>query len=301
LAAVENRLVERPVARVEQNRIGRYRSRHIMAQPQTPLRPARTATVSARLKLTFGDLAVETDIAVPAAPAPAEAVLPALRTLINATVGAVEGRERSEGREISCRKGCGACCRQLVPISQTERRAIRALVAAQPKPRRKALMQRFAAAGQALRSVGLADELLDPAKRAGWQDRELSLAYFALGLACPFLEDESCSIHPDRPLVCREYSVTSPASLCSNPDQAGVKPVKAPKLSVAARGLENDIAGRDTTTDWVPLALALDGPSQRGSAARTGPDWMQRFFAAMQGAAARRGDEPVDGESPRRE
>lgn len=271
-----------------------------MAQPPKPPSSARPATVSARLKLTVGDLAIDTTIAVPAAPAPAEAVLPALRTLINATVGAVEARERSEGREISCRKGCGACCRQLVPISQTEQRAIRTLVAAQPKPRRKVLMQRFAAASQALRSVGLADELLDPTKRAGRRDRELSLAYFALGLACPFLEEESCSIHPDRPLVCREYSVTSPAPLCSNSDQAGVEPVKAPKLSVAARGLENEIAGRDTATDWIPLALALDGPPQRASAARTGPDWMQRFFAAMQGAA-QRGAEPGDGRPHRHE
>jgi Fe-S-cluster containining protein len=36
-------------------------------------------------------------------------------------------------------------------------------------------------------------------------------------MPCPFLEDESCSIHPDRPLVCREYLVTSPAELCAGP------------------------------------------------------------------------------------
>jgi hypothetical protein len=33
--------------------------------------------------------------------------------------------------------------------------------------------------------------------------------YFLQGVACPFLEAESCGIHPDRPLACREYLVTS--------------------------------------------------------------------------------------------
>ncbi|HEY5241787.1 MAG TPA: YkgJ family cysteine cluster protein [Polyangiaceae bacterium] len=28
-------------------------------------------------------------------------------------------------------------------------------------------------------------------------------------VSCPFLEEESCSIHPDRPPICREYLVTS--------------------------------------------------------------------------------------------
>ncbi len=41
--------------------------------------------------------------------------------------------------------------------------------------------------------------------------------YFHLGIACPFLEDESCSIHADRPISCREYLVTSPAVNCADP------------------------------------------------------------------------------------
>ena len=65
---------------------------------------------------------------------------------------------------------------------------------------------------------------------------------------CPFLEEESCSIHPDRPLVCREYLVTSPAELCAGPTQEGVTPVAVPKVSPAARGLEESRPEADTRT-----------------------------------------------------
>ena len=70
-------------------------------------------------------------------------------------------------------------------------------------------------------------------------------------MPCPFLEDESCSIHPERPLVCREYLVTSPAELCAGPKQEGVTPVAVPKVSLAARGLQEE------KDDWFPLAMLM--------------------------------------------
>ena len=45
--------------------------------------------------------------------------------LVNAVVAAAEA-----GKAISCRKGCGACCRQLVPISRTEAERLLSTVAA---------------------------------------------------------------------------------------------------------------------------------------------------------------------------
>lgn len=265
---------------MDECRRGGYRRDRIMAQPVPP------QTLTARLKFAVGDLAIDTAIKVPAAPAPPEAVLPTLQKLIDAVVEAAESNERQQGREISCRKGCAACCRQLVPVSRTEARAIRALVARQPAGRRQALQTRFGQAAQRLHDAGLAAALLDPAKRQGRPDREFSLAYFALGIACPFLEDETCSIHPDRPLICREYLVTSPAAACSTPDQSGVTPVAVPKLSLAARGLERDQAGAATVADWVPLALALE-PAATGKPphALPGPDWIKRFFAALAATA----------------
>lgn len=223
---------------------------------------------TAMLRLKVGDLAIAHPITVPNAAVPATDVLPALQGLVNAVVGAAEA-----GQAISCRRGCGACCRQLVPISRTEGEALLALVEAMPHERRKAARARFAEAEAAITLAGLAE-------RSGKSDREMSLAYFALRVPCPFLEDESCSIHPDRPLVCREYLVTSPAELCSGPAQEGVAPVPVPKLSLAARRLQ------DEDDSWFPLAMlmAWSRQSRRPAARRPGTEWVQRFLGGLTGS-----------------
>lgn len=231
---------------------------------------AAEAHSTATLRLTVGDLRVVHPITVPSAPVPATEVVPALQGLVNAVVTAAEAGLRKSGGSISCRKGCGACCRQLVPVSRTEGERLLALVETMPADRRERLKDRFAAAETILDAAGLSD-------RAGRSDREQSLAYFALAIPCPFLEDESCSIHPDRPLVCREYLVTSPAELCAGPSQEGVTPVPVPKVSMAARGLQDD------GEDWFPLAglMAWAVTRPRKSERRTGPEWVQRFLSAI--------------------
>jgi Fe-S-cluster containining protein len=231
---------------------------------------AESAHSTATLRLTMGDLRIAHPITVPNAAVPAAEIVPALQGLVNAVVEAAE-----VGKAISCRKGCGACCRQLVPISRTEGEALLALVEAMPREQRKAVRSRFAAAEAAIAEAGLAE-------RGTRSDREMSVAYFALGVPCPFLEDESCSIHPDRPLVCREYLVTSPAELCAGPQQEGVTPVPVPKLSLAARRLQ------DESDTWFPLALLMAWsrtvrtPAKR----RPGPEWVQRFLRGLTGSSS---------------
>jgi len=220
---------------------------------------------TATLRLTVGTLRIAHPITVANAPVPAAEIVPALQGLVNAVVEAAQA-----GKTVSCRKGCGACCRQLVPVSRTEGERLLQLVDALPAERRETLLARFAAAETAIEGTGLKD-------RAGRTDRELSAAYFALRLPCPFLEDESCSIHPERPLVCREYLVTSPAELCSGPAQEGVTPLAVPKVSMAARGLQEE------SDDWFPLALlmAWRRTRPRKTVMRTGTEWVQRFLKGL--------------------
>jgi Fe-S-cluster containining protein len=222
---------------------------------------------TATLRLTVGNLQIAHPITVPNAAVPAADVLPALQGLVNAVVTAAEA-----GQAISCRKGCGACCRQLVPISRTEGERLLALVEAMPRERRGEIKRRFAAAEAVLLAAGFG-------KRTGKTDRELSTSYFPLAVACPFLEEESCSIHAERPLICREYLVTSPPELCDSPVQEGVTPVAVPKVSLAARKLQ------DEKDEWFPLALlmAWSRTRARSSTRRTGPEWVQRFLKGLAG------------------
>ena len=213
----------------------------------------------------MGSLRIAHPITVPSGPVPATEVLPALQGLVNAVVATAE-----QGQTIACRKGCGACCRQLVPVSRTEGERLLGLVEALPAARREILAGRFAAAEAAIEAAGLAE-------RGGRSDRALSTAYFALGVPCPFLEEESCSIHPERPLICREYLVTSPPERCASPTQDGVTPVAVPKVSMAARGLQ------DEKEEWFPLAMLMAWARTRPRQARrrTGPEWIQRFLKRL--------------------
>lgn len=227
---------------------------------------AKSDTSTATLRLGIGDLKIVHPVSAPADKVRAAEVIPALQGLVNAVVEAAEA-----GRSISCRKGCGACCRQLVPISRTEGERLLEDIKAMPPNRQKRLRDRFANAEKIIAAAGLAE-------RGTRSDREISAAYFALGLPCPFLEEESCSIHPIRPLVCREYLVTSPAELCAGPAQEGVTPVPVPKVSMAARRLQDD------GDDWFPLAMLLAWARTRPpreAQKRLGMEWVQRFVQRM--------------------
>jgi hypothetical protein len=81
--------------------------------------------------------------------------------------------------------------------------------------------------------------------------------YFDQQVACPFLENESCGIYPDRPLVCREYHVTSPAERCPQIYQIGVDRVEVPRhLGEHLARTAHQVAGLQL--QMIPLILALE-------------------------------------------
>ncbi len=246
-----------------------------MARGARPLTPE----VTARVELDVGGSPVQVELTVPSGPCAPGAILPAVRVLTNAVVASAEGRSEADGLPISCGERCAACCRQLVPISGIEARAIRDRVMALPEPRRSAVLARFA---QALNRLDEA-KLLAPLRDLDGPEtdyRALGLAYVRLGLACPFLDDELCSIHPERPIVCREHLVTSPAENCLRPGEGVIRKLDlpAPLATTLARFEQGDPAqpGRR-----VALVLALEWaqnhPEPRPS--RTGPEWVRELFA----------------------
>jgi hypothetical protein len=71
------------------------------------------------------------------------------------------------------------------------------------------------------------------------------------------LEDDACSIYADRPFVCRQYLVTSPVELCSNPFDNPVETIPMPIAPATAmlQTAEQSLGRRQYT---MPLILALD-------------------------------------------
>jgi len=106
-----------------------------------------------------------------------KALLDAYRTIDQGVHEAVR-REERQGRRLACGRGCAACCRSHkdIPIYPLE------------------LMGLY----------WYCIEQLSGARGARVRDQLAN----AEGLdACPFLVDEACSVHPLRPMACRQFNV----------------------------------------------------------------------------------------------
>jgi Fe-S-cluster containining protein len=208
------------------------------------------------LRVLGEEVVAEAD--VPADRGRLDELLPFMLALDQAAIDVVV-RHLPSGKTVSCTKGCSACCRaQPVPVTPPEAYALWKLVESLPEQQREEMRRRFAdrvskleAAG--LKSTFLREEQLDTAEAA----RSAVDRYVALGLVCPFLEEDACSIHPVRPFVCRQYLVTSSPELCKDPLHQPVEIVPMP--------LEPAHAMLRITEDWlglphatVPLVLALE-------------------------------------------
>ncbi|RCX31116.1 YkgJ family cysteine cluster protein [Thioalbus denitrificans] len=212
-------------------------------------------------------------------------VLPLLYGISDALGGVAEREVAARGRTLRCGPGCGACCRQLVPVAGAEAEALAEYVAGLEPDRRRALEARFAAARERLGAAGLLARLQGPPPADPAARRALGLAYFALGLACPFLEAESCSIHARRPAACREYLVTSDPAWCAEPERHPVEMVAPPRrVSRALYRLSADEwQGGAGPADWLPLVLALERPAPVGPEAprRPAAEHLRRFLAVL--------------------
>ncbi len=222
------------------------------------------------------------DFDMPAGSVRPVVLLPVLRQFSDLMVEAAEGQAAREGEAISCTSGCGACCRQLVPIREMEARRLTAFVRSLPEPRRSEILKRFADAAARLASSGLRGRLgargeLDRAGRMA-----LKLDYFALGIACPFLEAESCGIYHERPMICREHLVTTPATCCADPRSGGIRTLAIIRADTAAAKLE----ARPNVPAWIPLIdlLAWVDAYPVDEAPREDPrDLLQRFVRDLVG------------------
>lgn len=232
-----------------------------------------------------GDEVLHVAGTVPTAPVRVADLLPVFQRFTSAVTEAAVRRAERAGASISCRAGCGACCRQLVPVGEAEARRLAELVAAMPAERQARVRARFGAALAALEPGGLLERLRDPEQIPAGGVRALGLEYFARGVACPFLESESCSIHPERPASCREYLVTSPAERCADPAPGRIAMVPLPgRVSHAIQRLGEGQGEGEAR--WVPLVLALECAEARTDAPAStapGPEILDRFMGLLAG------------------
>lgn len=240
--------------------------------------------ITAETELVIGGDRIKLKLLVPADEVPAESLLPSLHELSEIIANGVEKKVERNGKKISCRKGCGACCRQHVPISAAEARLLAAIVEHMPEPGQSIIRARFEKAARRLKDSGIIDQALNYHRLSGDDTKSMALEYFSLGIPCPFLDDESCSIYPFRPLICREYLVISSPDHCATLDEENIKRIKFP-VSVASTFSKMDGVRKKGENPYIPLVMALEFAERHDEASeyRPGPKWVHQFFQDLSG------------------
>jgi len=113
------------------------------------------------------------------------------------------------GTEIPCAKGCSACCSYLTPLPVPEAHLLREEIAAMPSLEQMRIIE--ACISVARHMAGEPAEI--PPSHHSESPRSINHAHSSnssgwnldLGLPCPFLRNDLCTIYENRPLVCREY------------------------------------------------------------------------------------------------
>ena len=208
---------------------------------------------------------LNTVLDVPTGFVPITAIVPLARRLGEEILKLEEHQSRTTGRTVSCRMGCAACCRMLVPLSPPEAFSLLEYIEQLPQERREAIEARLAVTKATLATHGLFDRLraVADAERP-IPDEELepiNRAYYALRHPCPFLEQEMCSIYEARPAACRELLVTTPPELCDNIADNPVEPLPVSvRMGTVLGLLWATISG--SAPRLIPLPLALDWAKQ---------------------------------------
>jgi len=182
-------------------------------------------------------------------------LVPVARAVSGKVIRLVTNKLASDGNSVSCRKGCCHCCHYLLPVSTPEAFRLAYEILTMPPIRQEAILISTIDAAKKIMEHGLPEPENNPiANRPDLQD--ISNWYKELTLPCPFLVDDSCCIYNIRPLVCREYMVTSPPDNCKKnsttpPDTVTLPVTTAKILMDIADELESD------HLKVIPLPLSL--------------------------------------------
>ena len=160
-----------------------------------------------------------------------------------------------------------------------------ALVEQMPAPRRATIRKRFEKAVQRFKGSEVMETAMNYNRLPEDQRMKMVKDYFQLGIACPFLEEESCSIYPARPLICREYLVISAPEHCATLNEDHIQRLKLP-VSVAQTFSNMEGARREGVNPCLPLIMALEWTADRPDDCELlpGPKWVQYIFEDLSGA-----------------
>ncbi len=245
--------------------------------------------IDAKLRLAGEELNVH--VAVPETPVSLADIVPLAQKLADWIAQSATCRQKAEGKAISCRKDCSACCRYLVPLSVPELLRLGCELAVLPSPNREPILSRFDAAMRCIVQAGpprlpetttkSPDATISPAGAAGrW--------YAQLNINCPFLVEEGCGIYSERPIACRQHLVNSNPEFCRGfqPGHGQIVPMSV-SVSHGLALLAAEMEQTELESQILLLAVNWLGDNfQRGRRVWPAPLLFDRFVQIIQKLAA---------------
>jgi Fe-S-cluster containining protein len=163
---------------------------------------------------------------------------------------------------MSCKKGCAACCKQLVSVSPQEVAAIAVAYPEKLLSKKKKIEEQIELLDSLVVQVfgDQAQHVLDNEEALetySKKNEQLADLWWDKQVACVFLkEDNTCSIYAARPIACRGYYVRSDPKLCFDKDKPEVELYDFSAIRFLRLRLMEKLNG-DLTLMYLPAALGV--------------------------------------------
>jgi Fe-S-cluster containining protein len=142
-------------------------------------------------------------------------IVPIAYRIDEAMLAASVTHAQTAGQTVYCKPTCTHCCKYVVGFSYPEACYLLDVLTTLDEPRRSRLVQWFRDMNARIEAEGIAAVV----ETAASMDAGLSYLGQWLheqGIACPFLEDDLCSIYEHRSTTCRDYVSLSPPQTCAD-------------------------------------------------------------------------------------
>lgn len=238
-------------------------------------------------QVTIGTIRYELRFSVPEQPVPLEEMLPLYRGLTDMMTQQAQADAAASGKPCTCARGCDACCHQLVPLAQTEARALAQVIEQLPEPVRTAVSARFEDARNKVIEAGLMERVEALPSLSRTERIQLGFEYSRHRIACPFLIEGVCAAYEQRPLRCREHMVSSQPQHCETPDQGHVHPILTRvSISRALQIVESDDSAQ--ATGFIALVCAREWAQRNpnDSSPTSGVSHVQRLLNLLGGGSS---------------
>ncbi len=217
-------------------------------------------------------------------------VVPLARSICDQVVHRTIEHIQAGGEAPSCHRGCGACCRYIVPLSVPEAFRLHEDISAMPAEQRARAEELFAKAVTRIVQAGPPDIPTDEtAQDDSGPANAMAQWYATLDMPCPLLIDQCCDSYSIRPTACREHLVTSKPAFCAGNDPATGNLVAMPfSVTQALAMLAANMEGSHFEAVLMPTALQwCSDNAVRAQLAWPGRKLVQRFANILQQLADR--------------